>query len=230
MAEFLCVSASLREEISSDLTCVNTLGATVARKNAYTLIEVLVVAVVVVLMLGMALPVFRAITGSRSEAGASNIIASMLGRARTDAIGLQKPIGVAFVYDPTAQLSYMAEVEFPDSPSWFTGQLVPPLGYVSAVYGGWTYYYINNGTYTDPSTSSTTVKLLVQPARLFDEPAARHCRRGRAPTGNPARHRTAASSHRHWCPNHLQLQLQHQFPLSANQQRISQLRRDPLRW
>jgi len=29
IAEFLCVSASLREEISSDLTCVDTLGSAV---------------------------------------------------------------------------------------------------------------------------------------------------------------------------------------------------------
>jgi hypothetical protein len=89
--------------------------------KAYTLIEVLVVAVIVVLMLGMALPVFRAITGSRSEAGASNIIASMLGRARTDAIGLQKDIGVAFLYNPSTQVQSMAEVQFPDCPQWLAG-------------------------------------------------------------------------------------------------------------
>jgi type II secretory pathway pseudopilin PulG len=82
-------------------------------KSAFTLIEILVVTVVIVLMLGMAVPVFRVITGSRSEAGATNVIAAMVNRARTDAIGLQQPYGVAFFYDTAKQQSYMAEVYFP---------------------------------------------------------------------------------------------------------------------
>jgi len=102
-------------------------------------------------MLGMALPVFRTITGSRSEAGASNIIQSVLARARTDAIGLDKPMGVAFMYNPNNQQSYMAEVEFADCPAWTASptqtQNVNPLGYVSAYNSanGYTYYYVNPG-------------------------------------------------------------------------------------
>jgi prepilin-type N-terminal cleavage/methylation domain-containing protein len=127
-------------------------------RRGYTLIEVLVVAVVIVLMLGMALPVFHAITGSRSEAGASNIIAATLGRARTDAIGLQKVIGVAFLYNPSTQLSYMAEVEFADCPAWTYNptapnpQTVAPLGYVQVNNAGTNtiYYYINAGVSNFP--------------------------------------------------------------------------------
>jgi prepilin-type N-terminal cleavage/methylation domain-containing protein len=118
-------------------------------KNAYTLIEVLVVVVVIVLMLGMALPVFRAITGSRSEAGATNIIASMLGRARDDAIGLQQPYGVAFIYNPATQVSYLAEVYFPTPVMGFPLAVsVPPGGYFTYMPAGQNFYsYYINSTY-----------------------------------------------------------------------------------
>ena len=86
--------------------------------SGFTLLEVMVVAVIVVLMLAMALPVFRAITGSRSEAGATNHITAMLNRARTDAIGLQKTMGVAFIVNSSTQAQTMAEVEFPDCAGW----------------------------------------------------------------------------------------------------------------
>ncbi len=131
-------------------------------KSAYTLIEVLVVAVVIVLMLGMALPVFRAITGSRSEAGASNIIASMLGRARDDAIGLQQPYGVAIIYNPSLQTSSLAEVYFPSVQVWTgAGVMVPQQGYlsytVSTANGSYTYYYINNGSVYSNGTYTITM-------------------------------------------------------------------------
>jgi type II secretory pathway pseudopilin PulG len=125
-------------------------------------VELLVVVVIILLMLGLAIPVLHVITGSQSEAGAANIIASMLGRARSDAIGLQKPIGVAFIYNPSTQIQTMAEVEFPTCPAWVTGLQVPSLGYVSvtapstfvngAVVPGLTYYYINSSGSTTPYT------------------------------------------------------------------------------
>jgi type II secretory pathway pseudopilin PulG len=124
-------------------------------KTAYTLIEVLVVAVVIVLMLGMALPVFRAITGSRSEAGATNIIASMLGRARNDAIGIQQPYGVAFVYNPSTQQGYLAEVYFPTPVGGYPiAATVPPGGYFTAQSAPFNNYYINNSNVTQTYTSS----------------------------------------------------------------------------
>jgi prepilin-type N-terminal cleavage/methylation domain-containing protein len=81
--------------------------------SGFTLVEIMVVIVIILLMLGLAVPVLHVITGSQSEAGATNMIAAMLGRARTDAIGLQKPIGVAFIYNPSTNVQTMAEVEFP---------------------------------------------------------------------------------------------------------------------
>jgi len=134
--------------------------------TGFTLVEILVVVVIILLMLGLAIPVLHVITGSQSEAGAANIIASMLGRARSDAIGLQKPIGVAFIYNPSTQIQTMAEVEFPTCPAWVTGLQVPNLGYVSVtgpssfnsqtntVTPGLTYYYINASGNTTAYTLS----------------------------------------------------------------------------
>ncbi len=132
------------------------------QRRAYTLIEVMIVAVIVVLMLGMALPVFRVITGSRSEAGASNLIASMLGRARTDAIGLDKPIGVAVLYNPSSQLSYLAEVGFADAPAWIANQYVNPGAYVSVTSStGYVYYYVNpTKSQIGPLTAAPTAPTL----------------------------------------------------------------------
>jgi Tfp pilus assembly protein FimT len=71
--------------------------------SAFTMAEIMIVIVIIVLMLSMAMPVFRLMTGSRSEESASNQIAGMLGRARSEAIGLQRPVGVAFFPDSTGR-------------------------------------------------------------------------------------------------------------------------------
>jgi type II secretory pathway pseudopilin PulG len=141
-----------------------------ALSSAFTLIEIMVVVVIIVLMLGMAIPVFRVINGSRSEAGASNNIAAMLNRARTDAIGIQQPYGVAFLYNPVTQITEMAEVYFPPVQVWVAaGQNVGPGGYLSTTVSGLTYYFVNpvnNGTVVLSSGPSTTAPP-VQPANLL---------------------------------------------------------------
>ncbi len=91
-----------------------------ARRHAgFTLLELLVAIGIIVLMLGLALPAFRTITGGRSEEGAANQVAAMLGRARADALGLQIPRGVAFYTDATGQCR-MAEVGAAVFQSWTT--------------------------------------------------------------------------------------------------------------
>src|SRR5436189_1280404 len=65
--------------------------------NGFTLTEIMVVLVIIVLLLALAVPAFNLIRGSRSVEGAENQIAAMIGRARSDAIGLQKPFGVMFL-------------------------------------------------------------------------------------------------------------------------------------
>jgi hypothetical protein len=72
-------------------------------------------------------------------------------------------MGVVLLYNPSAQLTYLAEVEFAPCTPWVSGQTVPPYGYVSHVNPNTriTYYYINNSTSplllpTPPNTYSQT--------------------------------------------------------------------------
>jgi prepilin-type N-terminal cleavage/methylation domain-containing protein len=116
--------------------------------RGFTLIEIMVVVVIIVLMVGLAVPVFRVINGSRSEAGATNVIAAMLNRARTDAIGVQQPYGVAFVYNKNSQLYDMAEVIQVQNQSQYWSSTTVPLtvplqGYISTTIGSNTYYFVN---------------------------------------------------------------------------------------
>src|SRR4051794_33163673 len=117
--------------------------------RAFTLTEILVVIVIIVIVLGMAVPVFHFITGSRSEEGAINQIAAMLARARADAIGLQKPIGVAFFTDGNNGRGYMAEVEMAPCPTWSQNEVFQRGNYVKVSSGNGVnanqppyYYYI----------------------------------------------------------------------------------------
>jgi prepilin-type N-terminal cleavage/methylation domain-containing protein len=127
-----------------------------ADRKAFTLTEILVVIVIIVIVLGMAVPVFKFITGSRSEEGATNQIAAMLGRARSDAIGLQKPMGVAFFTGGDGR-AYMAEVEMAQCPTFSSHQVFQKGDYAKVANPNSIlstsppyYYYI----YTNPTQSN----------------------------------------------------------------------------
>ena len=76
----------------------------------------MVVIVIIVLLLALAVPAFNLIRGSRSVEGAENQIAAVLGRARADAIGLQKPFGIMFFIEPQLDRVAVAEVYAADYP------------------------------------------------------------------------------------------------------------------
>lgn len=78
--------------------------------RAFTLTEILVVIAIIVLLIGIAIPALGLLTGSRSIDRAENNLSAMLGRARADAIGLQRCTGVLFFIDPTSQNVTLAEV------------------------------------------------------------------------------------------------------------------------
>jgi prepilin-type N-terminal cleavage/methylation domain-containing protein len=82
------------------LTTRNPQLATPQRK-AFTLIEMLVVISVIVLAMTLAIPAIRSLTGSRSEQTAQNTLSSLMGFARSEAVGLQKVEGVMFFLDTT---------------------------------------------------------------------------------------------------------------------------------
>ena len=80
------------------------------RRPAFTLIELMVVITLLVVFLGIALPVLRAITGSRSTEAARNVISAMLGRARNEALARHQLVGVALFVDPATNRSTLALV------------------------------------------------------------------------------------------------------------------------
>jgi type II secretory pathway pseudopilin PulG len=65
----------------------------------FTLTEMVVVIGIIVLVVALSLPAFNFITGSRSIESAQNQISAIIGRARANAIGLQKVYGVFFFVD-----------------------------------------------------------------------------------------------------------------------------------
>jgi prepilin-type N-terminal cleavage/methylation domain-containing protein len=66
----------------------------------FTLVEMLIVMAIVVLIVTMAVPSIRVLTGTRSISVAQNQLAAVITRAREDAIALQDIRGVLFYLDP----------------------------------------------------------------------------------------------------------------------------------
>jgi prepilin-type N-terminal cleavage/methylation domain-containing protein len=91
-----------------------------ASRRAFTLTEILIVIGLMVLLLAIAVPAFNLIRGGRSVEGAQNQISAMLGRARAQAIGLQKTTGVLFFIEPRSKQVNMAIVSEVDAPSNLT--------------------------------------------------------------------------------------------------------------
>src|SRR2546423_1928043 len=89
-------------------------------RNAFTLTEILIVLGIIVLMLGIAVPAFNIIRGNRSVDSAVNQVSALLGRARSEAIGLQEKRGVFFFVDPRNGRVTLAEVHEVDKPAGAT--------------------------------------------------------------------------------------------------------------
>ena len=69
------------------------------KRRAFTLVELLIAITIFVVLLGMAVASFRAITGNRSVAAAQNVLSAELGRVRNEAIGFQEHRAVMFTLD-----------------------------------------------------------------------------------------------------------------------------------
>ena len=71
-------------------------------RPAFTLIEMLVVIVIIVLALTLAIPAIRSLTGSRSQEAAQNVITTALGSVRAEAMALQRVEGIMFFLDTSS--------------------------------------------------------------------------------------------------------------------------------
>jgi len=74
-----------------------------AARRGFTLTELLIVIGLIVLVIALAVPAFKAMSGGRSIDAAQNQLAAVLGAARAEAIGLQKVRGVFFFLDPSTE-------------------------------------------------------------------------------------------------------------------------------
>ncbi|MEO6435346.1 MAG: prepilin-type N-terminal cleavage/methylation domain-containing protein [Tepidisphaeraceae bacterium] len=78
--------------------------------RGFTLTEILFVIALIVLIIALAVPAFRAITGSRSVDAGENLVSAMLGRARGEAMLNNRVAGVAFFRDENTDRTAMALV------------------------------------------------------------------------------------------------------------------------
>ena len=126
-------------------------------RRGFTLIELLVVMGIIVLLLALALPAFRFITGSRSAEAAGNQLGAALSVARAQAIGLQQPRGVAIYRDPSNDRSVAVLVELRNAPfaGFGPGTLATRVPYTRGQYavgGTPAAVYVCTETYSDDGT------------------------------------------------------------------------------
>jgi type II secretory pathway pseudopilin PulG len=96
-----------------------------AVRRAFTLTELLIVIGLIVLVIALAVPAFKAMSGGRSIDAAQNQLAAVLGAARAEAIGLQKVRGVFFYVDPATERVNAALVEETAAPPTATAAPFP---------------------------------------------------------------------------------------------------------
>ena len=141
-----------------------------SRRRAFTLTELLIVMGVIILAVTLAIPAIRALTGSRSEQAAQNVLAGVLARARTEAIGLQEPQGVLFLIDPISDRVTCVQVVASPAQIPITGvsnssdvlTVTGPFGLASVI-------YLDLAPDHDPVTLPAGVRLqmLKEPVQMF---------------------------------------------------------------
>jgi prepilin-type N-terminal cleavage/methylation domain-containing protein len=107
--------ANLRPARPPNRRWVTTVRLGDGRRSGFTLIELLATIAVIIIILAMAVPVFRVMSGSGSIEGAQNMVSAMLQRARSRAIGMQAPRGVFFFEDQATKRVAMVLVRIDDT-------------------------------------------------------------------------------------------------------------------
>lgn len=86
--------------------------------RAFTLTELLVVIGLVILLITIAIPTFSVLRGNNSIENAINVVSASLTRARSEAIGLQRPFGIAFYREQASGRYAMGLVELKSVSIW----------------------------------------------------------------------------------------------------------------
>jgi prepilin-type N-terminal cleavage/methylation domain-containing protein len=87
------------------------LRAAKSSRRGFTLIEMITVLSIIIIVLAIALPVWRTLLGGTNLSAAQNEISATIANARADAIYNRQTIGVFFFIDPKTQQTGMAEVQ-----------------------------------------------------------------------------------------------------------------------
>jgi type II secretory pathway pseudopilin PulG len=133
--------------------------------RAFTLTELLIVIGIIVLFITLALPAFNLLSGTRSIAGAENLLGAMLGRARADALGASDYRGLAIYRDTVTDRYYGAIVQpavyqgYPTNPSGaatVTTPFYPHYSYVTFAVSGTTHNWVAIADVPSDSWNGTT--------------------------------------------------------------------------
>jgi prepilin-type N-terminal cleavage/methylation domain-containing protein len=116
-----------------------------ARKG-FTLTEILIVIGIIVLMAALSVPAFNVISGSKSIQGATNIVQTMVSRARSEAMARGEIVGLAVYVDQTQQKTALALVGF--AQPWTSGTSYVVGDYVYTDENGTRQYWICGTAHT----------------------------------------------------------------------------------
>ena len=106
-------------------------GKTTNRSAAFTLTELIVVMGIIILIIAIAVPAIRSLTGTRSVDAGYNTLAALVTRAREEAVGIQDVRGVMFYLN--AENDRVEAVIVQDTPPPATLPPNPPTYYLDVV-------------------------------------------------------------------------------------------------
>lgn len=135
-------------------------------RRAFTLTEILVVIGIIVLMAALAVPAFNVMSGSKSIQGATNIVATMVSRARAEAMARGEVVGLAVYFDATQQKTALALVGF--AQPWTSGTGYVAGDYVYTDENGVRRYWLCNVGHTAGSGATADQQPIYSPKNVYN--------------------------------------------------------------
>ncbi len=124
--------------------------------NGFTLTELLVVIGLIVVLISLAVPAFSALRGSNSVESATNVVSASLARARAEAVGLQRPFGIAFYREAATARFAMALVELKTPAAWSPDTDYSPADWIRTGTSPNYSYYVCKTAHNSGPTFATT--------------------------------------------------------------------------